>query len=229
MARKQKITRKQLLKEPDKVLTFTTKIFRFTMENKIYIGGAICTLLILLSIVAIFGYFSEKTEKKAISELADAQNKYEESLKNNDAVEAAKEVEADFENIIKSAAGKEAGRQAKVIHANILYKAGEFERSAALYQSAVSDFADRPVMKNLILAGLGYSYEENKKYENAIECFEKMASYPDLINKAEVFFNLGRLYEKAGKLEKSKEYYQKIIDEYKDFVFADLVKEKLAG
>lgn len=229
MAKKQKITRKQLLKEPDKVLTFTSKIFKFIMENKIYIGGALCTLLILLSLVAIIGYFSEQAENRAASELADVKNKYEESLKKNDAVAAAKEVKADFEDIIKSAVGKEAGKQAKVILANICYKAGEFEQSASLYKSAVPDFSDRPVMKNLILAGLGYSYEGNKKYEDAIKSFEKMASSTELINKAEVLFNLGRLYEKANQPEKSKELYQKIINDYEDFIFVDLVKEKLAG
>jgi hypothetical protein len=40
---------------------------------------------------------------------------------------------------------------------------------------------------------------------------------------------MGRLYDKLGQPEKSKEAYQKIVSDHPDFIYIDIVKERIAG
>ena len=47
--------------------------------------------------------------------------------------------------------------------------------------------------------------------------------------KDEALYHLGRLYNKLGQPEKSKAAYQKILSDYPDFIYIDIVKEQLSG
>ena len=47
--------------------------------------------------------------------------------------------------------------------------------------------------------------------------------------RAEALYNLGWLYDKLGQTEKSKEAYNKIVSEHPDFIYIDLVKERMSG
>jgi hypothetical protein len=42
-------------------------------------------------------------------------------------------------------------------------------------------------------------------------------------------FNLGRLYEEMGESTKSQAAYNRLVSEFQDSVYYDLVNEKLAG
>jgi hypothetical protein len=50
-----------------------------------------------------------------------------------------------------------------------------------------------------------------------------------MIMRGEAFYHLGWLYDKLGNAEKSKEAYNKIISDHQDFIYIDLVKERMAG
>jgi len=45
----------------------------------------------------------------------------------------------------------------------------------------------------------------------------------------EALYHLGRLYDKLGENEKSREAYTKILTDHQDFIYIDLVKEQMSG
>ena len=45
----------------------------------------------------------------------------------------------------------------------------------------------------------------------------------------EALYNLGRLYDELGQTEKSREAYKKIVSDHQDFIYIELVKERLSG
>jgi tetratricopeptide (TPR) repeat protein len=45
----------------------------------------------------------------------------------------------------------------------------------------------------------------------------------------EALYHLGRLYNKLGENEKSREAYNKILTDHQDFIYIDLVKERMSG
>jgi len=59
-----------------------------------------------------------------------------------------------------------------------------------------------------------------------LESYEKAIAIRP--NKNEAWYNLGRLYSREGDNEKSSKAYSKIVSDFTNSIYFDLVKEKLA-
>jgi len=199
------------------------------MEHNTQFAYGLGAILALAIIISGIRYFSNKAENKAFAMLDQGFAKYEAIVKNKGQEKAYKEVQNDFEQILKKYSGKEGGKIASLIYANICYKAGESDKAIALYQKALKDFTDNQFIKVLIFSGLGYSHEEKKEYKAAIKYFNLIASAPGSSLKDEALFNLGRLYAEMGDGEKSREAFKKIISDHPDSIYVELIKEKISG
>jgi tetratricopeptide (TPR) repeat protein len=226
---KKKITRKQLLKEPDEFLTVSSKLIRFSVEYKKQISLALSVLLVLIVVILGVRYFSNKAENNAFAMLEKAVTKYESVLKDEDPNKAYREVENDFQKILKKYSGKKGGDLARVTYANICYNAGDFDKAIELFYTALDDFDKNPALKDLILIGLGHSHKERQDYKAAAKYFEMLVSGTDSIMKDEALFNLGWLYAEIGEHDRSNDAYKKILSDFTDSIYFDLVSEKVAG
>lgn len=226
---KKKISRKQLLKEPDEFLTVSSKLIRFSIEYKKQISLALSVLFVLIVVVLAIRYFSNKAEDKALAMLEKGVTKYESILKDKGPNKAYHEVEKDFQRILKKYSGKKGGNLARVTYANICYNAGDSDKAIELFHTALDDFDDNPALRDLILIGLGYSHKEGKDYKTAAQYFEMVASRTDSIMKDEALFNLGWLYAEIGEPDRSNDAYKKILSDFTDSIYFDLVREKVAG
>jgi tetratricopeptide (TPR) repeat protein len=135
-----KITRKQLLKEPDEFITFTGKMIRLvrTYQNQVTITiGIAVSVLLLFSLIKVF---TNRAENNAFTLLNQASKKYQSLLVTQDATTALKQVEEDFEHILGKYSRYQGGKIARVNYANYCYQAGEYDRAAELYNTALKDF-----------------------------------------------------------------------------------------
>lgn len=185
--------------------------------------GVIFAVIIVISLVY---YYSDRAENKASAMLANSIARYDNIKTEHGPVKACREVANDFNQIIENRWGKDSAKLATVMYANICYNAGDFNKAAELYNKAFPVFENNPFIKNLILNGLAYSYEGKKDYNSAAKYFEMIISGPDDEIKDEALFNLGRLYAVMGNKDKCAEAFNKIITDYKDSSYIDLVKEK---
>ena len=138
-------------------------------------------------------------------------------------------VSGNFENILKKYSGRDSGKLAGLMYANICYDAGKYKQAIDLYNAALGDFEKYPVIHSQILSSLGYAYEQQKDYSTAVGYFEKIYAASEQILRDEALFHLGRLYDKLGQPEKSIEAYQKLVSDHPDFIYIDMVKERIAG
>ena len=76
---------------------------------------------------------------------------------------------------------------------------------------------------------LGYAYEQQADYAKAVGYFKQLSSAPDTIMRAEALYNLGWLYDKLGQTDQSRQAYDAIISDHPDFIYIDLVKERMSG
>jgi len=226
---KKKITRKQLLKEPDEFLTFSGKLFRFATAHKKKLAIAVGGLVAVGVLFAGVGYFTNKAENKAVALLDSATAAYATQLKSKDPQAAYREVAKDFQHLVDQYGQREGGKMARIVFADICYQAGETDRAVALYTTALSDFKDRPSLKNLILSGLAYSLEQKKDYQGAAAHFESIVAGTDPTLKDDALYNLGIIYTKTGNPEKSAEMFNKILEDYPDHPYRDLIRERTAG
>jgi tetratricopeptide (TPR) repeat protein len=229
LAKKYKKTRKELLKEPDEFITLSGKLIGFAVAHKnqlIYGLGIIVSLALIFSGIR---FFSIRSENKAAALLNQSLAKYESVKDDTKLLVAYERVSNDFQSILDKYGSKKSGKIARLTYANICYDAGKYEQAIELYKTALQDFESRPLIHNQILSNLGYAWEQLKDYATAVSYFEKLSSAPEAAISADALFHLGWLYEKLEQPEKSKASYNKILSDHQDFIYIDLVKERMSG
>ena len=223
---KKRVTRKQLLKEPDEFITFTGKMIEFSRKYRtLVLYGATAFCIIILSITG-FRYYTNWKEKKAFSSLDQVMSAYKKTLEDKSDLT---DVKNDFQAVVDKYSGYAGGKMARVVYANICYRTGDLDTAITLYTEALEDFRDDIPLRYFIQTSLGYAYEAKRDFEKATSYFDEIASAGNAVMNDEVLFNLARLYDEAGNKRKSTETYNRILSDYTDSPYIDMVREKLNG
>lgn len=221
-------TRKRQLEQPDEFLTLSSRAIEYARGNSAKILSIIGIILFFFVATVGIRYYSEQTEDKAFVRLAKILSGYQEVMEKQGEEKAFQDMEKDFGQFLDKYSGKEAAKFASVYFADIYYNAGNYDKAIELYGNAMNYFDKDNSLKNLLLSGLGYCCEAKKDYKTAAKYFEMIISGHEPVLQDEAYFNLGRLYSAIGEGDKSQDAFKKVINEYKDFIYFDLVKEKLS-
>ncbi|MEJ2658692.1 MAG: tetratricopeptide repeat protein [Desulfobacterales bacterium] len=184
--------------------------------------------MVLLIIGSAIFYFLKQSENKAFSLLQQGITQYQTLLKSGDPVKAYKDAGKDFELIMEKYSRTKGAKLARFIYANTSYTAKNYDKAIMLYKPLLADFNDEPFLKNLVLNGLGYSYEAKKDYKTASEYFDRVVSAKDYPIKDEALFNLGQMYASAGNKDKSIKAFKKILSDYPESMYTEIVKDEIA-
>ena len=229
MAKKaKKITRKQLLHEPDEFLTQSGRLFKYAVEHKYQLLGVLGGIIALVLIISGFRYTSLKKADEAFARLEKGRTKYEALLAEKGPQQAYEQVREDFQKLLQRFSGQTGGKFARVIFADICYRGGHPDEAIALYNAALADFDD-PFYRHTILNGLGYAYEQKQDLQQAVAYFQQVAAAPNSVLKAEALFNAGRLYAALGEAEKSNQSFRQLTSEQPDSLYAELARERIGG
>jgi len=229
MAKQKRVTRKQLLKEPDEFITTTGRIIRWGRQYTRQVAYAAGALLLFLVVITGYRYFSNNAENRAFSMLDQAVSNYEGKKTDMDVLTAYEGVKEDFEYIIRKYDNTEGGKLATVVFARISYDANNVDRAIQLYEAALAYFENNPTYQNFLWSGLGYAYEKKQDVRMAISWFEKIAGGEDPVVKDVALFNMGRLYHDLGDTAKSMQAYERLTTEHTDSIYYQLAMEKVAG
>ena len=229
MAKKRKKTRKELLREPDEFMTISGKLIGFAVDHKNQLAYALGIIVILALIISGYRFFTIRAENNAAALLDKSLTKYNSLKTDKQPDEVYGEVSADFQFILDKYKGKESAKIARLTYANICYDAGKYKQAIELYKTALTEFEKYPMIHYQILSNIGYAFEQEADYTTAVGYFEKISSAPEPILRDDALYHLGRLYEKLGENEKSREAFNKILTDHQDFIYIDLVKERMSG
>ena len=220
---KKRVTRKQLLKEPDEFITYSNRMIRLGVAYKqqlMIAAGVFCAAVL---VYAGLQYVSERSRTKALNLLGSAVVRYERALAQQGAKKALDEVAADFERILDQYGSNAGGRLARVSFAQYNYAAGRADRAIALYDAALEDFKEASLYRAIITSGLGYAYTLKGDLTGAISYFEQVVSSGPVAGlKSDALFNLGLLYAQTGQKTKSVESFNRIRDEFPESFYAEL-------
>jgi tetratricopeptide (TPR) repeat protein len=229
MAKKPKKTRKQLLKEPDEFITFSSKMIKLAVEYKTQLAWALAITLALVVIISGQRFFSIRSEQKASLLLEQSLSEYNRIKATKSPAEVYDDVSADFQLILKKYGGKENGKLARLIFANICYDAGKYQQAIELYKISLTDFKMHPVIFSQVLNSLGYACEQIKDHSAAVGYFEQVSTTTTGLMRAEALYHLGRLYSFLEQPAKSKEAYNSLLSDHQDFIYIEVVKERVSG
>lgn len=223
------LTRKQLLKEPDQFISFSGKLIAFgqTHLKKILFGAG--GFFALLMITAIVLHISDRNENRASEQVEKVTAAYSAALQDTDPQTAYERVKPDFAAIFNEYGSTKTAKLARIIYADISYDAGDTETAIAMYKLALDDFSQSAALKPIVLSGLGHSYLLKGDHAGAIGIFETIVTTDDPTLKKDAMFNLAWLYGETGKTEKSTATYERLLSEFPDSRYGDLVREKIRG
>lgn len=226
---KKRVTRKQLLKEPDEFITTTGKLISWAKDNlQTLIIGTVGFFIFIIGI-SIYGYVQQNRFDAAQLMFSQAVTKYQTEAEKKNESEALAAVSADFDKLIESYGGQPAGQLGRVFYGHISLAAKDYDQAITHYEKALVNIDTDTSITNIVLNGLAMAYHQIGEYPKAIEKYRKIADGTDSMLKDAALFNLGKLYEQIGKSEESKKAYQQLRDDFPGSMYSSIAREKAAG
>lgn len=219
--------RKRDLEQPDEFLSVTATLIQKLNRHRTPLVIGIIVLFSSLAAFSAVRYFSMQAENRAFQRLSINLKAYQEALGDNAPQEALEKVKPQFESLLADDGHREGGKLARLVFADLNYRAGNHDDAIANYEKALDLLPPEHFAHGSALSGLGYAYIQAGKNDDALTCFEKLVAghHPQL--KADALYQLGRLYGEQGQAAKQTEMYQRIMDEAPTFVYADLIKHQI--
>lgn len=228
MAKKEKKSRKELLKGPDEILTWVQRATRFVITYRVHLGVALGVVAMVAIISSVVGYYADRAEKSAFARMNDLVDRYEAKVAANEAPEAIYDaVAGDFQSLISEYGNRNGGKLARITFANIAHAAGKYDEALHIYEAALKDFRDVPYLRNIIWNGIAHAHVAKGDLAGASDFFQRIVDAGPSLLAADARFHLGEIYQKMGNTEKSRAAFEAFLENHPDSTLADAVREKL--
>jgi predicted negative regulator of RcsB-dependent stress response len=224
-----KKTRKELLKEPDEFITTTGKLIQWAIKNQTRLTYGLAVVVIVALGISTYRFFSLRAEAQAAQLLQQAMTKYEKLRADKPPAEVYGAVSEDFQTILDKYGSKKSGKLAGLRFANISYDAGELKKAVALYEKALPQFELFPLLHDQILNDLAMANFQLGEDKAAIGYFEEIVADAKSVNKDEALFHLGSLYARTGQKDRSRAAYDRLLSEFENSSYKDLVPKPTNG
>ncbi len=224
-----KVNRKRLLKEPDEFLTFSARMIEFFRNNKkAVIGGAVAFFLVLALAVGLRAYFKQQSAA-AFDLLSKIEKTYAGILVKKGPEEALAAVEQDLKHLVEDHGGRVAGRLGDYLYGAFLLEAGRPDGAIEHYRRSLKQLEQYPGFKQIILSGLGHAWEQKQEWEKALNFFRQVREAETDLMDDMALFQMGRLYEYAGKTDESRKAFQELVEKYPQSLYAGPARERAGG
>jgi outer membrane protein assembly factor BamD (BamD/ComL family) len=224
---KKRVTRKQLLKEPDEFLTFSGRAALFVREHSRqfkYLGGAIATaLLIYLGINTVMGYINKKGQNVYNMAYYILAQDMDLNLQSEDLKQSVDL----FQKVIDNYGFSKVSRLALPELAYLKMAEKKYDEAIPLYQEFLGKVPNNIPYQSLTRMALAACYEAKGEFERAIETLRQITAGPDDLFKEQAMLSLARVYRLAHQEDKSKEILKEFVEKFKTSPFLPIAKAHL--
>ena len=182
-----KISRKELLKQPDQFLSSTDKALLFFTNNRFTVIGTILAFVVGgLSLLGYQNYQQSQTMK------------FEAMYFNMEEVIKTEEVkgsnpESQLVKILDQIVGKSHQNRASLLLADVYFQNGDFDKAKSTYQVIRNNSLG--LNYQMANVGLAYTHEALGDYKKAIDLFKLTIDTNDNFPLFQVYWSLARCYE----------------------------------
>jgi predicted negative regulator of RcsB-dependent stress response len=227
---KRRISRKELVKEPDEFITLTGQAIRWARENTRPLVYGICLFFGIIVLASAYRLYASHRQDSGAALLSQTRIAYQAAVQaDKDPVKALAAVKPQFESLVAEYGHWPAGQLGRVLYAHAALDGRAPDEAIALYKKALDDFKADPTLTSSILNGLAAAHIEKGDNAAAIGYLERLVAGSGKTLKDAALFQLGALYKAAGQAEKSQQVYVQLGTDYPDSIYADIAKEKIAG
>ena len=229
MAKKKKIKRKELLKEPDEFLTLSSRLFNwFTTHQKqlTYAGIVVAGLFVLY----IGGYlYYRHINKVAQAKYNTAYEALADNIKPDFDPKAWEKTKKLFMEIVTKYSLSKVSRLALPQAAYAAYRQGSYEQAIKLYKKFLSKMSNETNYQMMAQMALASCYEEKKDYSKAAQLLEPISQEKANPFRELAMMSLARVYRLAKRNEDSKRILKQFIEEFPNSPFLPLAKALLGS
>ena len=182
-----KISRKDLLKQPDQFLSSTDKAMLFFTNNRSTVIGTILALVVFgLSLLGYQNYQQSQTMKfEAMYFDMEEVIKIEEAKGNNP--------ESQLVKIRDQISNKSHRNRASLLLADVYFQNGDFDKAKSTYQEIRNN--SQGLNYQMANVGLAYTHESLGNYKKAIDLFKLTIDTNDNFPLFQVYWSLARCHE----------------------------------
>ncbi|MDZ7264156.1 MAG: tetratricopeptide repeat protein [candidate division KSB1 bacterium] len=202
---RKKITKRQI--KEDKLVTYYFKTIDFFNRNSKYVTIGLTAIVVVLILVTLFRRAKQRAELEASAQLTKA---LAEIGQNN--LSQATDI---LVSLAEKYSGTSSAESGVYLLAHTYYQKGDFEQAKVYFEKYINDYRKNPILSSAAYAGLGASLEQQKKYLEAAQAYEKGATkFASDSNAPQQLFNAARCYMLANRNDKAKLCLEKIIENY---------------
>jgi predicted negative regulator of RcsB-dependent stress response len=110
-----------------------------------------------------------------------------------------------FRKVLGQYEGSQAGHWARLGEAKALADLGKQDEARASYEKALLEGGDDPMIALRALEGIAFTYEQEEKWDEAIERFQRLGNSGGAAIKDIADYNLGRVYMAKGDMVQAKD------------------------
>jgi len=208
MLKPQRKMKKKEIKE-DKFVKFTLETKSYIEENSkqvMMVAGGVFGIIIL---IMLYVYIHSGTITTATTLYGKATVEYQ-AMNYSKAKAFLLDLTDEFE-------GTDAATQGMFLLGNIYFKEKNIADAKKYFQDFIDSYSDEDILLASGYAGLAACYATEKDYESAADFYQKAyKTMPEIPEAADYLYLAGLNYRKAGNIEKAKEAFQKVSEEFKD-------------
>jgi predicted negative regulator of RcsB-dependent stress response len=224
---KKKITRKQLLKEPDEFLTLSGKAFNYARthgKQLQYLGIALGVFaLLLLGGYFYYGYVNKKGQET----YNEAYEVFKKDFKSGSNLADLKKAGALFEKVVDKYGLSKAARLALPEEAYVKFLNKEYDGAISLYRKFLDDVSGNNRYESLARLALAACYEQKGEFETAIITLRPIVEEKGNPFGEPALFHLVRLYRLNHQASEEKKAIEEFIKTYKNSPFLPMVQAHL--
>ncbi len=229
MASTKKITRKELLNEPDEFISLTGRVVRFALAHRTRLSYAGVALLAVAALGSLFGWLSLRGERDAAFLLEKVSVRHQATLSGGTPAKAYAAVKADLERLLAEHPRTRAARAARLRYAALAMSSEDLPTAITQYENALTEVGDQAYYRSRIRRGLGQAYARKGDLPAAVAQFEAVMAAPEAPGKDESLFILGALYAALNQKEKSRDAYRQLFTDHPDSIYAAPAREGASG
>ncbi len=226
-----KISRKELLKEPDEFLTWGAKTIRYVEENPRKAFAAVAAV-VAICVVAMAYYSYRQYQVRAGHEaLEKVYAPYHKASESTDAVDPQTwdKLLADFDLVVQQYGSSPAGEVALLYSGHVLYKKNDLKGALQRYEKMQSTSLAEKGLGSLIIYHIAMTRMAMADYEQAVQLFDRLAKNTGSPYRREAHASIAKIYLTTGKNKEALQAYKQYLKMFPQAPDAAFVRVRIAG